>query len=157
MKLSDNLILLTSKLMLVNEKSEALHLASEFNSVIEKVISAENEGKQFSTQKATTGTLKFTLQEISKMSTTFKKYFILNGLVTRCTKRPSGKKTICYELRYRSNGYDISASSTDLAEAKKKFLFKTTPNEIEKYKVKTVRTFLYLLYEDPEERQLYKN
>ena len=34
--------------------------------------------------------------------------------------------------------YDnISASSTDLAEAKRKFLEKTTPNEIEKYKVKS--------------------
>ena len=157
MNLSDDLILLTNKLMLVNEKSEAVHLASEFNSVIEKVISAENDGKQFSTQKATTGTLKFTLKEISKMSATFKKYFILNGLVTRCTKRPSGKKSICYELRYRSNGYDISASSTDLAEAKRKFLKKTEPSEIDKYKVKTVRTGLYLLDEIAEEWLLYKN
>ena len=51
MKLSDDLILLTNKLMLVNEKSEAVHLASEFNSIIEKVISTENDGKQFSTQE----------------------------------------------------------------------------------------------------------
>lgn len=43
------------------------------------------------------------------------------------------KKSVCYEIRYRSNGYDISASSTNLAKAKEKFLGKTIPGEIEKY------------------------
>ena len=70
------------------------------------------------------------------MANTFKKQFIANGLVARVIKRESGKNTFCYEIRYRANGFDISASSTDLAIAKTKFLEKTTPKEIEKYKVK---------------------
>ncbi len=79
--------------------------------------------------------VKFTEQEISKMSNTFKRQFIANGLAARVIKRKSGKSGICYEIRYRSNGYHVTASSTDLAEAKRKFIAKTTPAEIEKYRV----------------------
>ncbi len=77
----------------------------------------------------------FTQKEISQMSQTFKRQFIANGLTAHVIKRKSGKNKICYEVRYRANGYDISASSTDLAEAKRKFLAKTTAAEIEKYRV----------------------
>lgn len=67
------------------------------------------------------------------MSTSFKKAFIANGLAAHVLKKPSGKNTFCYEIRYRANGYDIRVSSTDLRKAKEKFLAKTTPQEIEKY------------------------
>ncbi|MBQ8283456.1 MAG: hypothetical protein IJX75_00025 [Clostridia bacterium] len=67
------------------------------------------------------------------MSTTFKKEFIANGLCAHIIKRKSGKRTFCYEIRYRSNGYNISASSKDLETAKQKFIAKTVPGEIEKY------------------------
>lgn len=80
-------------------------------------------------------TLKFTKQEISKMATTFKKAFIANGLVAHVTKRTSGKNSVCYEIRYRANGYKIETSSTDLQKAKKKFLEMTTAANIEKYRV----------------------
>lgn len=80
-------------------------------------------------------TLKFTKQEISKMATTFKKAFIANGLVAHVTKRESGKNSVCYEIRYRANGYKIETSSTDLQKAKKKFLEMTTATNIEKYRV----------------------
>ena len=83
--------------------------------------------------KRVTATLKFTQQEISKMASTFKKEFISNGLCAHVIKRESGRKSYCYEIRYRSNGYNITASSTDLTEAKRKFLEKTLPENIEKY------------------------
>ena len=41
-----------------------------------------------------------------------------------------------YEIRYRSNGYDIRAYSTDLTKAKELFIAKTTAQEIEKYRIK---------------------
>lgn len=136
-RLSEDFIDLTAKLMLARERNEIMRIAADFNSTIEKLIQAENHNEPANKTKATTYTLKFTLQEISKikMATTFKKEFIANGLVAHITKRESGKRTFCYEIRYRSNGYKIEASSTDLAEAKRKFLAKTVPGEIEKYYV----------------------
>jgi len=88
-----------------------------------------------STQKAVSSIIYFTHKEIEKMAKSFKKAFIANGLVAHITKRVSSKNTICYEIRYRANGYDISASSTDLKTAKAKFLSKTTQNEIDKYRL----------------------
>ena len=67
------------------------------------------------------------------MSITFKRVFIANGLAAQVIKKASGKNSFCYEIRYRANGYCITASSTDLQKAKEKFLAKTTPSEIEKY------------------------
>ena len=86
-----------------------------------------------SKNKAVSSLLHFTYKEIKNMATTFKKVFIANGLCAHVIKRTSGKKSFCYEIRYRSNGYDISVSSTNLSEAKTKFLAKTSPGEIEKY------------------------
>ena len=83
--------------------------------------------------KTVTTVLKFTEKEILNMSYTFKKEFIANGLVAHVIKRESGKRTSLFEIRYRANGYNISASSTDLRKAKEKFLAKTVPGEIEKY------------------------
>ena len=83
--------------------------------------------------KSTSSIIKFTQQEIKNMSTTFKKVFIANGLAAHILKKPSGKNSYCYEIRYRSNGYDIRTSSTNLQKAKEKFLAKTTSKEIEKY------------------------
>ena len=68
------------------------------------------------------------------MASTFKKQFIANGLVAHVIKRKSGKNTFCYEIRYRSKGFEISAASNDLNKAKAKFLQKTVPREIEKYR-----------------------
>lgn len=83
--------------------------------------------------KANTTIVKFTEKEISLMAQTFKKEFIANGLVAHVIKRQSGKRSYCYEIRYRSNGYNITASSTDFAKAKKKFLEKTLPENIGNY------------------------
>ena len=133
-RLSDDFINLTTQLMMAREKSEIIRIAADFNTTIGRLIEAEKNGSGVKpTTKAVTTVLKFTKQEISRMATTFKKEFILNGLAARVTKRESGKNSYCYEIRYRSNGYNITASSTDLAEAKKKFLEKTTPGEIGKY------------------------
>lgn len=156
MKMSNELIVLTTKLMMVNSRSEALKLSAEFNAVAEKIIQIENsENAELHTKSATT-TLKFTKQEISKMAETFKKEFIANGLVARIIKRESGRNTFCYEIRYRSNGYNISASSTDLKTAKLKFLKKTTANEIDKYRCKKYKNAINLLEDVFEEWYKYK-
>ena len=158
-RLSDDFIDLTTKLMLARERSEIMRIASDFNSTIERLIQAENHTEPAIKRKATTCTLKFTKEEISKvkMATTFKKEFIANGLVAHITKRESGKNSYCYEIRYRSNGFKIEASSTDLTEAKRKFLAKTAPEEIEKYRVRKAKTKSNLLEDLFEEWYNYKN
>ena len=93
-----------------------------------------------SKNKAVSSLVHFTHKEIKNMSTTFKKVFIANGLAAHVLKKPSGKNTFRYEIRYRANGYCIIASSTDLRKAKEKFLAKTTPSEIEKYRVDKLKT-----------------
>lgn len=96
--------------------------------------------QESSENKAVSSMIYFTQKEIEKMSTTFKKVFIANGLAAHVIKRPSGKNSFCYEIRYRANGYCIIVSSTDLRKAKEKFLAKTTPEEIEKYRVQKIKT-----------------
>ncbi len=134
--LSEDLITITQKLMMARERSEVMNIASEYSALIERAIQLERQGSIATYQKqarSVTIIIKFTYKEIQMMSFTFKKEFIANGLVAHVIKRESGRNSYCYEIRYRSNGYNISASSTDLAKAKKKFLAKTVPGEIEKY------------------------
>lgn len=139
-KLSDDLIILTQRLMMAHERSEVMRIAGDFTTAIEKLINLEAQGNATLQQqaKSVTTMMKFTLKEISKMSSTFKKEFIANGLAAHVIKRESGRNSYCYEIRYRSNGYNITASSTDLAEAKRKFLDKTLPENITKYYVGAV-------------------
>lgn len=108
------------------------------------------------TKKAVSIPLHFTHKEIDKMATTFKKVFIANGLCAHVLKKPSGKGTFCFEIRYRANGYDIRAYSTDLSKAKAAFLLKTTAKEIEKYRVKDKQPTDNLLCDFFEEWHLYK-
>ena len=109
----------------------SLYLDSLFaNSQPQKDTFNEPENSK---SKAVSSLLKFTYKEIEKMSTTFKKVFIANGLAAHIIKKRSGKNSFCYEIRYRANGYCITASSTNLQKAKEKFLAKTTPQEINKY------------------------
>ena len=56
------------------------------------------------------------------MAETLKNEFIVNGLKAHIIKRQSGKNSFLYEIRYRKDGYKIEVSSTDLNEAKRKFV-----------------------------------
>ena len=130
-RLSDELTMLTTKLMMCGSKREIINLSSEFGKLIEKVIDQESVANAIKTpEKTITATIKFTKEEVAPMAKTFKKEFIANGLVARVIKRQSGKKTFLYEIRYRRNGYNISASSTNLNEAKRKFIEMTKPENL---------------------------
>ena len=52
---------------------------------------------------------KFTNKEINQMPKTFRKEFRADGCTARIRKKPSGKNGYLYEIRYRRNGYNISA------------------------------------------------
>lgn len=159
--LSNELTLLTTRLMMCGSKREIINLSGEFNKLIEKVIEQENISNvsdkiHHKKQQSVTATIKFTKDEVAKMAETFKKEFILNGLAARVIKRQCGKNSFVYEIRYRRNGYNISASSTDLAIAKQKFLEMTQPEQIHKYRVKVIHSGLNLFDEIAAEWLLYK-
>ena len=107
----------------------SLYLDSLFATQPQKDTFNEPENSK---SKAVSSLLHFTYKEIKNMATTFKKVFIANGLCAHVLKKPSGKNSYCYEIRYRSNGYNIRAYSTDLTKAKELFIAKTTAQEIEK-------------------------
>ena len=118
------------------EERISLYLDSLFANKEEQKDSFNMPDKTLS---AVSSKITFTQQEIKNMSTSFKKAFIANGLAAHVIKKQSGKNTFRYEIRYRANGYNIIASSTDLRKAKEKFLAKTMPNEIEKYRVANLK------------------
>lgn len=135
---SNELTLLTARLLMCESKREIVNISNEFGALIEKAIELEEKTYLPNTEKprSITATIKFTKQEVASMAETFKKEFIANGLVARIIKRESGKvrkKTFVYEIRYRRNGYNITASSSDLSKAKSLFLEMTSPKNITQY------------------------
>lgn len=99
--------------------------------LLKKEQSSEQDFIQTKEKSKKSRLLKFTPQEIEKMPRTFRKEFRTQGCTAHVYRMRSGKKTWCYVIRYRKNGYYIVASSTSLDEAKKKFIQKL--NEADKY------------------------
>lgn len=141
--LSEELIAISTMMMVAKDRSEMIHLASELNSTIEKAIAMERINNQVlphQQRKTSSALIKFTEKEIDKMSKTFKKEFVANGCVSHIIKRPSGKSGYYYEIRYRRNGYNISVSHKDLKVVKKLFIEATheleSPEQRAKNKLK---------------------
>lgn len=67
--------------------------------------------------------LEFTTQEISKMPKQFRTLFKINGVRAHVRKR-TRNNSISYEIRFRADGYNISASGLTVAEAKSRFIQK---------------------------------
>lgn len=125
-RLSQDLINISTMLMVARNRGEIIGLAGELNAAVVKAMEIEKTGINPDEKRMTASTtIKFTQKEIDKMSKTFKKEFIANGCVARIIKRPSGKKGTYYEIRYRRNGYNISVSNKDLNKAKELFIAAT--------------------------------
>ena len=65
---------------------------------------------------------KLSEKELSLMPKTFRKEFRTQGCTAHIRKRRSGKNGWNYEIRYRRNGYNITASANNLDQAKHKFI-----------------------------------
>lgn len=66
----------------------------------------------------------FTKEEERKMPLQFRKEYRIDGSVVRCRRRPTGQNKYTYEMRYRRDGYNVTATAKDLEECKAKFLDK---------------------------------
>lgn len=80
----------------------------------------------------TEGALRFTQKDYLKMPRKFKQLFKTQGLTARVYRRLTSSKLkhYNYEIRLRSDGYNIYACADNLSEAKQKFIQKL--NEYEK-------------------------
>ena len=85
--------------------------------------------------------LKFTNKEINQMPKTFKKEFRADGCTARIRKKQSGKNGFIYEIRYRRNGYEISAANKNLEEAKRIFIEKLKTAKVSKKITGVPKTF----------------
>ena len=66
--------------------------------------------------------IKFSQKELKLMPRKFRQLFRVQGMTARVYRRESGKGNQNYEIRLRTHGYNIYASSNNLEEAKQKFI-----------------------------------
>lgn len=157
-KISDELTALTARLMLCTNKSEIINLSGAFGQVIERVIEQETQAADTAQGafKATSGKLQFSKTECAEMDSVFRKQFVATGRIARVIKRKSGVGTYLYEIRYRRNGYNVSVSSTDMDEARRRFLIGTRTGNVDKYAVNMPKSGLNLFRELAVEWLEYK-
>ena len=111
-----------------DEKALAVLQAAADSITLEKLVAltdntkTDNQPKEQSRVKSRE--ISFSEEEIRKMPKTFRKEFRVEGCTAHVHKIRSGRKNWCYVIRYRRNGYNINASSTDIDEAKRKFIEK---------------------------------
>lgn len=122
--LSEELIAMSAMMLTAKTRGEFVGLSSKMNALVEQAMQLERHEPQ-RTEKTLSATIKFSKEEVARMSKSFKKEFIAAGLVAHIIKRPSGKSGFYYEIRYRRNGYNISVSDKDLKKAKEKFIDRT--------------------------------
>ena len=70
------------------------------------------------------GIVEFTKQEMKQMPKEIKKLILIDKKRCRLRTHISGKNTTTYEIRFRSNGYDVSACGKTIALAKANMLEK---------------------------------
>lgn len=82
----------------------------------------------------------FTEKEMNTMPRMFRKIFIANGCRAHVRKKQNSKNSYSYEIRYRKGGYNVRAASTNLEEAKQKFIaaLNAAEKEPEQQKIPTL-------------------
>lgn len=91
------------------------------------VVSNETQGgeqEEDSEENAGQGFVEFTIEEIKQMPKKLQKLIIVNRKRCRLRTHKSGKNTFTYEIRFRADGYNVSASGKTIALAKANMLEK---------------------------------
>lgn len=120
----------TEQMILLSQKLVMLSLANDTadKELLTKEIAALNaeltEGAESNEKTVFCRPLKFTDKEISKMPKTFRKEFRVEGCTAHVRKRCDDRYRCSYEIRYRRNGYNVTASARTLEEAKQRFIDK---------------------------------
>ncbi len=132
-KISDEMSLFASRLILCRSKGEIARLTGEFSALVEKMIELNRANPQtLFLNRSKTIIIKIDKHELSAMDRYFRREFIKNGQCVHLTQRKFEDGTYHYEVRYRSDLYAITAESDYLAEAKEKFLEMTKTENIKR-------------------------
>ena len=86
------------------------------------IFSTANDGLEEPSAETEQGFVYFTDKEIQTMPTKFRRLIVIQGKRCRMRKRKSGEKTFTYQIRYRSQGYNVSGDGVTIELAKKRFL-----------------------------------
>ena len=104
------------KFALIKEITARDFTLDELNNIKENIQNIKDIAKK--------GILEFTEKELNTMPKNIKKLLLLDKKRCRLRTRPSGKDSVSYEIRFRRDGYNISASGKTLELAKANFLSK---------------------------------
>lgn len=116
-----------------DEATNAILKAAADSISLEKIKSL-TDVKDSQQQKSTdlsASEVKFSQKEMKQMPRKFRQLFRVQGMTARVYRRQSNAGNYNYEIRLRTHGYNIYASSNNLEEAKRKFIDKLV--EYEKY------------------------
>ena len=116
-----------------DETTNAILKAAADSISLEKIKSL-TDVKDSQQQKSTdlsASEVKFSQKEMKQMPRKFRQLFRVQGMTARVYRRQSNAGNYNYEIRLRTHGYNIYASSNNLEEAKRKFIDKLV--EYEKY------------------------
>lgn len=100
--------------------------------LLQKIENLEHHLSSSTEEKTESRLLRFTNEEILKMPKTFKREFRIRGGYAHIRKRSDDRYNESYEIRYRKNGYNISASGRTIEIAKANFLEKLKVAESQK-------------------------
>lgn len=118
-KFSDAIIEITTKLMMVRDRADALKLSSELNEVASDIAKLETKTSSTIHTESTTAVMKLTKGEISKMPKELRSFFVHDGAIVHY-RIVRG----LYQVRYRKNGLSIEVASKSYEIMKKKFIDK---------------------------------
>ena len=103
----------------------------------EKQDTSEIKGCSEQVEQEEIISVSFTEKELFYMPLQFRKEYRMDGTVVRCRKRPTGYNKFTYEMRYRRDGYNVTATAKSLEECKSKFLAKLKEADKQKQIAKT--------------------
>lgn len=116
-----------------DETTNAILKAAADSISLEKIKSLTDvkDSQQQESTDLSASEVKFSQKEMKQMPRKFRQLFRVQGMTARVYRRQSNAGNYNYEIRLRTHGYNIYASSNNLEEAKRKFIDKLV--EYEKY------------------------
>lgn len=110
-----------TKLFIMQEIMAKSFSSEELEQIKEKILSLQRKDNN---TIAKMGVVNFTEKELNTMPKHIKKLLILDKKRCRLRTKQSGENSVSYEIRYRANGYNISASGKTIELAKANFINK---------------------------------
>ena len=105
-----------------DEATNAILKAAADSISLEKIKSLTDvkDSQQQESTDLSASEVKFSQKEMKQMPRKFRQLFRVQGMTARVYRRQSNAGNYNYEIRLRTHGYNIYASSNNLEEAKRK-------------------------------------